>query len=388
MNLVPHVIRVNAVALKEWRELTRDRMFLSLAFVLPVLWMVMFGYGLVLDVENIPLMALDQDGSALSRDYLYQFVDSRYFHYQGSLNNVKEADSLLERGMARAVIFIPEKFQERLMTGLPASVQILIDGTFPLQTDITKGYIIAINHAFSQRMLVDYLARSRGMARERAQALVQPVRLEVRYLYNQEVKSIWAMAPGLIMFSLMFSAPLLTALGVVREKERGSIYNIYSSTLTRLEFLLGKLAPYVLISLFNTMVLWMLARYLFGVPFKGDLLFFSLASIVFVLCCTAMGLLISLLVHTQMAALVITIVLTTVPTFLFSGFITPVSSLSPGAQIQAHLFPGMYYTDIVRSGFLKGLGFETLAPKLWALMVYTGLLFLWSYCLFHKRPKV
>jgi len=379
--------RVATLALKEWRETTRDRLFLALAFLLPVLWMVVFGYGLVLDVENIPFTILDRDRTALSRDYLYRFVDSRYFSYQGSLNDEDEVDGLLEQGIVRAVLVIPEKFEERLLAGFPASVQIMIDGIFPVRTDITKGYIIAINRAFSQELMVDYLVRTRGLVRQQARALIQPIQLKVRYLYNQEVKSIWGLGPGLVMFSLIFSTPMLTALGVVREKERGSILNIYSSTVTRLEFLVGKLFPFVVIASCNAIVLWGLAVFLFEVPFKGDFFFFTLASVVFVVCCTAMGFLVSLLVNTQMAALIITLVLTTVPTFLFSGFITPVSSLSPGAQMQAHLFPAMYYTDIVRGVFLKGLGFEGLGIKLMMLTVYTLVLLGLGFFWFRKRPK-
>lgn len=380
--------RIATLALKEWRETTRDRLFLSLAFLLPNLWMVVFGYGLVLDVENIPFAILDRDRTTLSRDYLYRFVDSRYFTYRGALEHEQEADELLKQGTVRAVFVIPEKFEERLLAGKPASVQILIDGTFPVRTDITKGYVIAINRAFGQDLVVDYLMRTRGLARQQARAFIQPVNLEVRYLYNQEVKSIWGLGPGLVMFSLIFSTPMLTALGVVREKERGSILNIYSSTVTRLEFLVGKLFPFVVISLLNAMILWGLTAFLFQVPFKGDLVFFTVASLVFVLCCTAMGFLVSLVVHTQMAALIITIVLTTVPTFLFSGFITPVSSLSPGAQMQAHAFPAMYFTDIVRGAFLKGLGFEGLGNKLMILTLYTLVLLVLGYYWFRKRPKI
>lgn len=362
-------------------------MFLALAFLLPVLWMFVFGYGLVMDVENIPIAVLDQDRSALSRDYVYRFIESRYFTYQGSLDRENEADALLAMGNVRAIIVVPEKFEERLKAGFPSSVQILLDGTFPMRTDITKGYVIAINNAFSQELVVDYLAQKRGLSRQQARRSLEPVKLEVRYLYNQEVKSIWGMAPGLVMFALMIATPLLTALGVVREKERGSIYNIYSSTVTRMEFLVGKLSPYIFISTINAVILWMIATYWFDVPFKGDLIFFFISSLVFVMCCTGIGLLVSLLVDTQMAALIITIVISTVPTFLFSGFITPVSSLSAGAQIQAHFFPGMYFTDIVRGGFLKGLGIEELGGKLLALVFYTFVLLALGYFLFRKRPK-
>jgi ABC-2 type transport system permease protein/ribosome-dependent ATPase len=379
--------RIAAVASKEWRETTRDRMFFLLAFLLPILWMLVFGYGLVLDVEDIPFAVVDRDRSALSRDYLYRFSESRYFSFRGSLSGEDEADTLLQSGKIRAAIIVPEKFEERLLAGQPVGVQTLLDGTFPLRTDITKGYVIAINTALSGDLIADHLARTRGIPRDRAQALVQPIRVEVRYLYNEEVRSTWSMVPGLIMFVLMLSSPLLTALGIVREKETGSIYNIYSSTVTRFEFLAGKLLPYVLISLVNAVVLWLLATLWFGVPFKGDPRFFLLAALVFVLSSTGIGLFVSLLVRTQIAALIVTMIVSIVPTILFSGLLVPVSSLRPGSQLQAHLFPGMYFTNIVRGTFLKGVGLEVLWVDVLALAVYAGVLRIIGYRLFTKRPR-
>jgi ABC-2 type transport system permease protein len=379
--------RIAPVASKEWRETVRDRMFFSLAFLLPILWMLVFGYGLVLDVENIPYAALDRDQSALSRDYLYRIQQSRYFDFKGTLTDEREVEPLLASSRIRAAIIIPEKFQERLNAGQTVGVQTLIDGTFPLRTDITKGYVIAINSAFSEERLVDYTSRQRGISRVQAEHRVRPIKLEVRYLYNEEVRSSWSIVPALVMFTLMISCPLLTALGIVREKETGSIYNIYSSTVTKVEFLVGKLLPPVLISSMNAVVLWLMATLWFGVPFKGNLLFFLVASLVFVLSSTGVGLLVSLLVRTQIAALIITIIIAMVPTILFSGLIVPVSSLSPGSQFQAHLFPGMYYTNIVRGTFLKGIGLEVLWVDVLALALYAFILRLVGYRLFTKRPR-
>jgi ABC-2 type transport system permease protein/ribosome-dependent ATPase len=349
--------------------------------------MLVFGYGLVLDVENIPFAVVDRDRSALSRDYLYRFFESRYFSFQGYLPSEHDADALLQSGKIRAAIIVPEKFEERLLAGQPVGIQTLIDGTFPLRTDITKSYVIAINSAFSEERLVDFFSRRSGISRPQAEARVRPIKLEVRYLYNEEVRSTWSMVPALVMFTLMLSSPLLTALGIVREKETGSIYNIYSSTVTRFEFLAGKLLPYVLISWVNSVVLWVMATLWFGVPFKGNLPFFLAASLVFVLSSTGIGLLVSLLVRTQIAALLITMIVSILPTILYSGLIVPVSSLSPGSQIQAHLFPGMYYTNIVRGAFLKGVGPEVLWVDVLALAVYAVVLRIVGYRLFTKRPR-
>ena len=375
------------MALKEWKETTRDRLFLLLAFLLPALWLVVFGYGLNLDVENIPFAVLDRDRSELSRDYLHRFMQSRYLSFQGYADDERALDRLLTETKIRAAIIVPERFQEQLAAGEPASVQTLLDGTFPLHTDIAKGYVIAINQAFTEERLIEYLRRTRGLTQEQADALVRPLTVEVRYLYNEEVRSTWSMVPALVMFTLMLASPLLTALGVVREKETGSIYNIYSSTVSRAEFLTGKLLPYIVISLVNVCVLWLMAVGLFQVPFKGSFLLFFSASVLFVCCTTGIGLLISLLVQTQMAALIITMVVAMIPTILFSGLLVPVASLTRGAKVQAHLYPAMYYTNIVRGSFLKGVGVDVLWTDLLALAMFAVALSGLTYRLFTKRPK-
>jgi len=358
-----------------------------LAFLLPVLWLTVFGYGLVLDVENIPFAVVDRDHSAMSREYIYRFIQSRYFSFRGYAADEHALDRLLTETKIRAALVVPERFEEQLAAGEPVAVQTLLDGTFPLHTDIAKGYVIAINQAFTEERLIDYIRRYRGLTYEQASRIVRPLAVEVRYLYNEEVRSAWSMVPGLLMFTMMLASSLLTALGVVREKETGSIYNIYSSTVSRAEFLSGKLLPYVAISMINVCVLWLMAVTMFHVPFKGSFLFFFSASILFILCTTGIGLLISLLVQTQMAALIITMVVAMIPTILFSGLLVPVASLSQGAQVQAHLLPAMYYTNIVRGSFLKGVGADVLWSDLLALALFAAAMSALTYQLFSKRPK-
>ena len=380
--------RMGAVALKEWREIVRDRLFFSLAFIVPIALMLMFGFGLSLDVENIPMAIVDRDGSALSRDYAHRFIDSRYFQFLGYSHNEGELTPLLTDNRIRAAIIIPEHFGKDLLAGRPAQVQTLIDGTFPFRAQTTKGYIIAINSAVSAELLADYLIRRRGISRTQALQTVQPVRLETRYLYNQSVKSIWSLAPKLIMVILLISPPFLTALGVVREKESGSIYNIYSSTLSRGEFLIGKLSPYVGISILNALLLWSLAVWLYATPFKGPPVFFFLATVIYVICTTGIGLVVSVLVRTQTAAMIVTAIFTIVPAVLYSGILIPISSLTRAAQVIAHALPAMYYTNIVLGCFLKGVGLQALWLELLILVLYATVLFTIGYAMFSKRPKV
>ncbi len=382
-----NIRRITAVISKEWREIIRDRLFFTLAFVVPSMLMLLFGYGLSLDVENIPFAVVDRDGSSLSRDYAYRFIDSRYFQFKGYSNDERELAPLLSDNTLRAVIVIPEHFEENLLAGRPAHVQTLIDGTFPFRAQTTKGYVIAINSALSMQLLANYLGKTQGMTPQQAQAMLQPVKLQVRYLYNQSVKSIWSLAPKLIMVILMISPPFLTALGVVREKESGSIYNIYASTVSRGEFLIGKITPYVLISTANALILWLLASELFGAPFKGDFLLFLVTSVIYVVCTTGIGLLVSVVVRTQVAAMIATAIVTVVPAVLYSGVLIPISSLSGQAQVTAHLWPAMYYTDIVMGSFLKGVGLTALWGNVLVLVLYTVVLFSAGYYMFSKRPS-
>lgn len=382
-----NIRRITAVISKEWREIIRDRLFFTLAFVVPSMLMLLFGYGLSLDVENIPFAVVDRDGSSLSRDYAYRFIDSRYFQFKGYSNDERELAPLLSDNTLRAVIVIPEHFEENLLAGRPAHVQTLIDGTFPFRAQTTKGYVIAINSALSMQLLANYLGKTQGMTPQQAQAMLQPVKLQVRYLYNQSVKSIWSLAPKLIMVILMISPPFLTALGVVREKESGSIYNIYASTVSRGEFLIGKITPYVLISTANALILWLLANELFGAPFKGDFLLFLVTSVIYVVCTTGIGLLVSVVVRTQVAAMIATAIVTVVPAVLYSGVLIPISSLSGQAQVTAHLLPAMYYTDIVMGSFLKGVGLTALWGNVLVLVLYTVVLFSAGYYMFSKRPS-
>jgi ABC-2 type transport system permease protein/ribosome-dependent ATPase len=338
-------------------------------------------------VENVPLAILDYDRSAMSRDYAQHYVDSRYFDFKGYLSNIQEVDGLLAAGKIRVAIIIPEHFQEELMAGRPVAIQTLLDGTFTGPVRTIQGYLDAINSGVNGELQVGYLAHRLGIPLERALLMLQPVKLEVRYLYNQEVRILWDVAPALIMFILMLTAPLLTALSVVREKETGAIYNIYASTISRAEFLAGKLLPSTLISFINAIVLWLLATFYFGAPFKGNLFFFFTATLLFVVCASSIGLLISLLVRTQQAALLIAVVLGFIIGIQFSGLITPVSSLTGANYVMAHLFPAMYYNTVVQSAFLKGLGVVALWRELVIFIVYTTVLLGVCYLLLHKRTR-
>lgn len=379
--------RVLVLAHKEWREVMRDRIYLLLAYFLPVMLMMVFGYGLSQDVENVPLAVLDYDRTALSRDYARHYIGSRYFSFKGYLESLRQADELLADGEVRAVVVIPEEFQERVDRGRSAKVQVLLDGTFVKTARTAGSYIEAINAAAEGERRAGYVARRLGVTTNRAAAMLEPVRVDVRYLFNEEIRSIWAIAPGLVMFVLTISSPLLAALGVVREKESGAIYNIYSSTLTRAEFLAGKLLPYIAISFVNGIIIWLMAAFYFDAPFRGSIPAFALAVLLYVLCTSSLGLVLSLLVNTQQAAMVLAVIVSFIIAVQFSGIFTPVASLPLSNSIVAHLLPAMYFNTIIESSFLKDLGIGSLWMELTVLVAFTVAMLALAFAMFKKRIK-
>ena len=382
-----NLIRTWSVAVKEWQEIRRDRLFIGLAFIVPAFIIILYGYSMSMDAEQIPLGIIDHDGTSMSRQYAEKFTQSRYFDFKGYLNSRHQVEPLLTSGQMRAVIEIPEHFQKHLHDGKPVEIQTLIDGSMPTRSQMVKGYVIAINGAESRRLATQYVSLTQGIPHEQAARSIQPFKLQVRYLYNQSLRSINTVAPTLMMLVLMVIPPFYTTLGIARERESGSIYNVYASTLTRFEFLAGKLFPYVVISILNSIVLFLIVTLIFGAPFKGDLSFLFVATVVYVICTTSIGLMISTLVRTQMAAQLITGVVTIFPTFTFSGLLKPVDSMDTSQQVVAHMLPGMYYTDILQGSFLKGLGWEHLWSNVAVLAVYSLILLSFSAFVFRKRPN-
>ena len=379
--------RILAVIQKEWWEIVRDPLSLVMAFVVPIGLLLLVGFGMTFDVDNIPLAILDRDASSASRDFAHRFIDSRYFDFKGYLSSEREATPLLMDSKLRAVIIIPEQFERDLQSGSPAAVQVLLDGGFPDRARITKGYISAITGEASMDSLAGYLSRTQGLPIAQARQALQPLTLEVRYLYNQSLKSDWSVPPKLIMFILFFTPAFMASLRIVREKELGSIFNVYTSPLTRLEYLIGKLAPYVGIALVNLTVMLLLVMIVFGVPFKGSFVLFFSASLLYVIATTGIGMLVSVFVRTQIAAMLISLFITFVPALQYSGLEVPIASMGKDAQVIAHLMPAMHYVRVIDGTFLKGVGLSVLWPSFLSLTFYAVVVVGLCHWLFHKRVR-
>ncbi len=377
--------RIAALARKEWREMVRDRIYLMLAIVLPAVLMLVFGHGMSQEVEHIGLAVLDEDHSAMSRDYIDHFTRTHHFRFLGMLGSEREIDTLLASSRARVIVRIPPGFARDLQRGASVAVQFAIDGTFTGPARTLRGYVEAINAAASAEIRVGALMRLSGRPADRVLPAIQPVKLQVRYLYNEEVRSVWTIAPSLLMLILLMVPPLLMAVSVVREKETGAIYNVRCSTLTRAEFMLGKLLPNLAVSLLNALALWAMAAFYFGVPFKGSGWVLAAGSALYVLGTCALGLLISLLVRSQQAAIIIATMTASIVATQFSGLFAPVDSMQGVNRWLARALPASHYRDIVIGSFLKRSGFELLTWDFAALALFAVAVLLACHALFRKR---
>jgi len=373
--------RTFAILRKETREILRDPYTLGIALALPLVMLFLFAYGVNTDVRNIKLAVLDYDQSAASRAYAQTFFNSGYFISTDVLRNYEQASDMLDRDTADAVLVIPSGFARSLSRGEQAQVQTLIDGSYTPSAQVTQSYVEAINESYNARLLSQYVENRTGQSLDRLIAL----RVESRVRYNPGLKSINAIVPGLFGVILMAFPPLLSALAIVREKERGSIQQVFVSPIRPVELILGKLLPYSVIAFVEMLIILTGGILWFGVPFHGSLPLFLLASILFVLCTVGIGLLVSTLTRSQVTAMLLALVLTIMPSMLFSGFIFPVHTMPTPMQVYANAFPTRYFIDLSRALALKGVDFWRVSSQMSILAAYAVGLILVSALRFKKR---
>lgn len=358
--------RLFAYAHRETMEVLRDPIRLTFAFFGTVILMFVLGFGISLDVEDITFSVFDHDQSPESRDYIQNISGSRYFIEQSSINSDFDMDLRMRSGELSLVLEIPPNYGKDLRRGRIPSLSAWIDGAMPFRAETISGYVQGMHYDY----IADLTLRNVGMLPQSGAA-----GLQIRYRYNQDFKSIYAMVPAVIPLLLVMIPAMLTALSVVREKELGSITNLYATPVTRLEFLLGKQLPYIVISMINFFSLVFLAVFVFGVPLKGSLFALTLGALLYVIATTGLGLLMSSFTRTQIAAIFGTIIATMLPAIGFSGLISPVSSLQGGGAVIGNVYPTTYFLLISRGSFTKALSFAELSsfylPLLAAILVIT-----------------
>jgi ABC-2 type transport system permease protein len=341
---------VGPVMRKEFRQIRRDSRSLVFMIFIPAFLLVMFGFALNFDIKHIPLAVVDQDASRTSRELVEKFRTTEYFDVKAELDRTGDIDGLMAREKIKAALVIPETFSEDLLAGRSPSVQFLLDGANAMSGTTGAGYAAAILQSYSQRITLEAMAR-RGLG-----GLTMPLKTEVRVWYNPELKSARFLLPGLMAFILMVILTTSTAFSIVREKERGTMEQINVSPLRPAALIIGKMIPYVLISLASAHIVLGLGWVLFGVAVKGSYFLLLLTMILFLISGLGQGVLISAITRTQQVAFLLSVLTTILPTFILSGFVFPVRNMPAVVQAITYLVPAKYFLVALRAIILKGAG--------------------------------
>lgn len=371
--------RIIAIIGKEARELLRDPLYLGLALVVPMMIIIIMGEGMTLDVKNIPVAFYDRDRSAASREYVSSFTNSEYFTLFGMLDREGQAEELMAQGKIRLCIEIPENFSEKLAGNKPVSVRVSVDGSFPSRSEVVTGYVGAINQQTNNLLISRYKS---SYGQNVSLPSVEPIAIS---WYNPTLESKNFLVPGLISTILMFYPSLLAALVVVREKEVGTIYNLYCSPVKGWEVVIGKAVPYIVVSFVAYLLIFLLSVLFFEVRFTGSFIALTVSALLFLFCTVGYGLLISIIASSQLSAMFITILTTMLPSFFYSGFLAPITSQSALGQFVSIFLPSTYFMYIVRGIYLKGASFAIIWPDLVALLVYAVILYFLAIVSFRKK---
>ena len=365
-------------ARREAKELLRDKIRLFFAVFGPLIIMASVSWGISFDVRNLKFAVYDRDQTAASRELVEYFDGSRYFLQQPPIQSEAEIDTVLKSSGAILVIDIPSGFGRDLARGLKPEVGFYVDGSMPFNATNIRGYIGSLITAYTK----DRIAES-GLP----VSLKAPAGIEPRFMYNQDFDSINAIAPGVMMLVLMMIPAMMSAVGVVREREIGSIANFYASPAAVAQYLIGKQLPYIAVGMVNFAAMMLMIIYLFGVPLKGSFAGLAIGTLLMVSATTALGLLISCFVRSQLAAIFATAIITMIPAQTYSGFLYPLSTMEGGALIIGKTFPSSWYYTVSVGSFTKGLHTADLLHEYAAIAAFAATSLILACVLLKKQEK-
>ena len=354
---------IQAVTRKEFYHLIRDFRSLYLAFALPLLLILLFGYALSLDVDNVETVVVDYDKTDLSRDLIRRLDASPYFHVAAHLHNTKEATEYLDHGRAILVVVIPPDWTKNLRADREAPLQLLLDGSDPNFASITRGYVNAFIEQYNQKLLVQFLNRQ-GMEK-----IKPPLEARIRVWFNEDLESRNFIVPGMIAVIIMIVGAMLTSLVIAREYENGTMETIKSLPISAGEFLIGKAIPYFFVGLTDVLISILMGQILFDIVMKSSFWLMILASSLYLAVALALGLFISSVTKNQLLANQGAILLTYLPSLLLSNFVFPVVNMPTVLQLVTYIVPATYYIDILSGLYLKNLGFAHLWPSYVVMMI-------------------
>lgn len=353
------LLRLASYAWRESLELARDPIRATMALLGSIILLFVMGYGITMDVEDLSFAVLDRDQTGLSQNYTMSLSGSRYFTEKPPLHNYAEIDQRMRNGDISLAIEIPPNFAQDIARGENVKIAAWIDGAMPSRAETIKGYVQGIHHYWLMQKALEQTGYSSAAN----------VNIETRYRYNPDIKSLAAMAPAIFPLLLLLIPAMLTALSVVREKELGSIVNLYVTPVTRSEFLIGKQIPYVVLAMLNYFLMCLMIIVLFDVPVKGSFLTLTFSALMFSLFATATGLLASSVTKSQIASMFLVMIATLVPIMQFAGIINPVSSLEGFGRWFGEIYPATHMINISRGVFNKALGFADLSYSFWMMSV-------------------
>ncbi|MGA2857027.1 MAG: ABC transporter permease [Candidatus Sulfotelmatobacter sp.] len=374
-----NLTRLRAIAAKEVRQILRDARSLIIVILMPVVLVLLFGYGVSLDLKHLPVYVYDRDGSQQSQDLLKHFQSNQYFHVVRVVDSYPALVRAIDDGSAKMGLVIPWDFSQRLRDGRPVSVQALIDATDDNTANVLISYSQAVVQGFSSEIQVDWLQR-RGLPAQPA-----PISVEARTWYNEDLESSAFIIPGVLALVMSVIGAFLTSLTIAREWERGTMEQLVSTPVTPLEIMLGKLFPYFVIGMFDVMLSAGIALYWFRVPFRGSFGVLLLASALFMIVVLALGFFISVIAKNQFAASQIALLITFLPAFLLSGFLFAIEQMPIALQYFTRILPVRYYVAILKKIFLKGSPIPLLYTELVPLAVFAVVLAFLATHSFHKR---
>lgn len=372
-------LRVIAVARKEFIHIFRDPRSLGMAIAIPILLLVLFGYALTLDVDNVPVIIWDQSESQASREFISHFRGSRYFSIQGYARNYHEVERAVDSGKSLMGLIIQRDFAGRIDSGRLAEVQVIIDGSDSNTATIAIGYADAVAQSYTFEVAIREIQRTGGLK------LNLPLDVRPRVWYNADMESKNYIIPGLIAVIMMVIAALLTSLTVAREWERGTMEQLISTPVKGRELILGKLLPYFIIGMFDVLLAVLLGEFLFKVPLRGSAaLLFGMAAI-FLAGALSLGMVISIVTKSQLLASQLAMVLTFLPSFLLSGFMYPIINMPKAIQVITYVIPARYFVSLLKGIYLKGVGLEILAIEAGLLTVFGTLMVALANLKFKKK---
>ena len=369
--------RLYSYTLREALELQRDPVRGIMALFGSLLLMVIIGYGITMDVNDLRFSVLDRDQTVLSNNYINNLSGSRYFEEMPPLHSYDAIDRAMQANTITMALEIPPGFSRDIQRGQSVTIAVWIDGAVPNRAETIQGYVQGMHQQWLTQLSTERLGRPPQSA----------IQVETRFRYNPDVKSLPAMVPAVIPLMLLMIPAMLAALSVVREKEMGSIMNLYVTPVTRTEFLLGKQLPYIAMAMVSFLLMVLMAITVFDVPVKGSFLTLALATLLFVVFSTGLGLFASIFTKSQIAAIFITMLVTMLPAVSYSGLMTPVSSLEGAGRVIGDSHPATYMLLISRGVFGKGLDFGDLAPYFLPLLAAAPLILLASILLLKKQER-